>query len=298
MDLDSPCMPDLLVEKRRYWYGDKTDAGWKIRPQNSDILLDYWRKYSSEFWFHPSWEDAVKSGFCKSRDEYYSLLRDLAIAWSKQEIQAYHTSEEVRLIKLVMILRETDLMSSRISEQISFWYRMVNEDIENTGTGETIRDPILGIASGEGTDGISLLCRDIIQIRASRMHLSEDISGKAEKLLPNTSALVGPLVAARLLAAAGSLQDLSRMPASRIQILGAHNAIFSHLSTGSPPPKHGLIFEHKRVHAAPRKVRGRVSRTLAANLAIAARIDYYRKCLDPVFLEKARIRIKIAGGMT
>jgi nucleolar protein 56 len=144
--------------------------------------------------------------------------------------------------------------------------------------------------------GILLLSNDLMRIKTSRKQIALDISNRSEKILPNCSALVGPLVAARLLAQAGSLTSLARKPASAVQILGARNAFFMHRITGSPPPKHGCIYEHKRVHSAPRKVRGKISRTLAACLAIAARLDCYRGTLDADFQDRAKQRIERAGG--
>ena len=38
--------------------------------------------------------------------------------------------------------------------------------------------------------------------------------------------MVGPLVAAKLIAKSGSLRKLAKLPASTIQILGAENALF------------------------------------------------------------------------
>jgi nucleolar protein 56 len=94
---------------------------------------------------------------------------------------------------------------------------------------------------------------------------------------------------------AGGLAPLSRLPGSAIQVLGAKTALFSHLKNATPPPKHGIIFQHRRIHNAPAEVRGKVSRVLAAKLAIAARLDMYRGKAVPEFLEKAQARIDAAG---
>ena len=47
------------------------------------------------------------------------------------------------------------------------------------------------------------------------------------------------------------------------------------MSDGSPPPKHGLLYQHPSVKQAVRKDKGRVSRKLAAKVAIASKIEYY-----------------------
>lgn len=54
------------------------------------------------------------------------------------------------------------------------------------------------------------------------LYLMERMDGVA----PNLSALIGELVGARLISHAGSLTNLSKYPASTVQILGAEKALF------------------------------------------------------------------------
>ncbi len=280
-----------------YWY----DECMAVDGSDSSDLIQLYSEFitnitnDDKFSILPSWQDAVVKGICKDKDEYYSSLREICMFWSRKELQDYNSSDEVRLIKLMLILRETDQMISRLSEQITYYYSMGENGSDSVSPVKKGPDPIREIASGSGNDGLTLLCRSLVGMKESRAGLVHDISTRCERLLPNSSIIVGPLVAARLLVEAGSLRHFSQMPASKIQVLGARNALFSHLSSGSPPPKHGLIFEHKRIHSASRKIRGRISRTLAANLAIASRIDYYRGIRDITFLERARLRIEKAG---
>ncbi|MCH8022492.1 MAG: C/D box methylation guide ribonucleoprotein complex aNOP56 subunit, partial [Thaumarchaeota archaeon] len=96
-----------------------------------------------------------------------------------------------------------------------------------------------------------------------------------EDIATNVSHLAGPMVGARLLARAGGLDRLSRMPSSTIQVLGAEKALFRALRTGARPPKHGILFQHQDIHNAPKWQRGKIARSLAAKIAIAARIDQH-----------------------
>jgi nucleolar protein 56 len=136
----------------------------------------------------------------------------------------------------------------------------------------------------------------ILCLRGIRTRLAGEISERAAAVLPNCAALVGGLVAARIMTLAGGLSRLSRLPASSIQVLGARGALFSHLTRRTPPPKHGIIFQHQRVHNAPRDTRGKVARVLAGRLAIAARMDHHRGALDPGFIDEADRMIDSAGG--
>jgi nucleolar protein 56 len=57
--------------------------------------------------------------------------------------------------------------------------------------------------------------------------------------------------------------------------MGAEKSLFKHLKGQAPSPKHGLIFRHPAVVGSAKKLRGRMARTLAAKLAIAARLDQF-----------------------
>jgi nucleolar protein 56 len=92
---------------------------------------------------------------------------------------------------------------------------------------------------------------------------------------PNILALAGPLLGARLIALAGGIKKMALMPSSTIQLLGAEKALFRSLRTSSPPPKHGIIFQHPFLQKAKYWQRGKVARALAGKLAIAARIDTF-----------------------
>ena len=61
-----------------------------------------------------------------------------------------------------------------------------------------------------------------------------------------------------------------------------------HPSTGSSSSTGGCT-------TPPREVRGKVARVLAGKLAIAARLDFYRGCAVPEFLDDAQARIDRAG---
>ena len=95
-------------------------------------------------------------------------------------------------------------------------------------------------------------------------------------LAPNISSIAGENIGARLIAKAGSLEKLARIPSSTIQILGAEKALFRALKTGSKPPKHGILFQHDDIHTAPKWQRGKIARSIASKIAIAARVDAYR----------------------
>jgi nucleolar protein 56 len=94
---------------------------------------------------------------------------------------------------------------------------------------------------------------------------------------PNIKTVAGPTIGAKLLAMAGSLERLSRMPSSTIQLLGAETALFRHLRNNKArPPKHGIIFNHVLLQRAPKPMRGKVARALADKISIASKVDYFK----------------------
>jgi len=119
------------------------------------------------------------------------------------------------------------------------------------------------------------LCKNVISLYHLRQTLENYLDKAMEDIAPNTKALVGSLLGARLIALAGGLTNLARRPASTIQVLGAEKALFRSLKTGTRPPKHGIIFQHTYLHEAKKWHRGKIARALAGKLAIAARIDSF-----------------------
>jgi nucleolar protein 56 len=122
---------------------------------------------------------------------------------------------------------------------------------------------------------IQALSRNVQSLYELRKDMENYVDRTMEEVAPNTRAIAGALLGARLIAIAGSLQNLAMKPASTIQVLGAEKALFRSLKTGARPPKHGLIFQHALLHDAKRWQRGKIARVIAGKLAIAARIDAF-----------------------
>lgn len=122
---------------------------------------------------------------------------------------------------------------------------------------------------------IVILSKDVLDLYELRKSMENYLDKTMEEVAPNTKAIAGSLLGARLIAIAGSLQNLAMRPSSTIQVLGAEKALFRSLKTGARPPKHGLIFQHALLHDAKRWQRGKIARAVAGKVAIAARIDAF-----------------------
>merc|ERR1712038_256580 len=120
---------------------------------------------------------------------------------------------------------------------------------------------------------IGHLCLQVVEIQEYREQLWSYLKNRMVAIAPNLTTLVGELVGARLISHAGSLMNLAKHPASTVQILGAEKALFKALKTKHDTPKYGLIYHAQLVGQASSKLKGKVSRMLAAKAAIATRVD-------------------------
>jgi hypothetical protein len=134
-----------------------------------------------------------------------------------------------------------------------------------TSVGVEFSDEDLSILQGQA--------KLVLEMHEMKERLEKYQDEICTRMAPNMSNLAGSAVAAKLIAASGGIQKLAVMPSSTIQVLGAEKALFKHLRSGSPSPKHGIIFQHPLISTAPRRARGKIARALAAKLAIAAKAD-------------------------
>src|SRR5207247_8700805 len=96
-----------------------------------------------------------------------------------------------------------------------------------------------------------------------------------EQVAPNMTSVLGAVLSAKLISMAGGLENIAKMPASTLQVLGAEKALFRTIKTGARPPKHGIIFQYGPIHQSPKWLRGKIARAVAGKLAIAARMDAF-----------------------
>lgn len=121
----------------------------------------------------------------------------------------------------------------------------------------------------------------------------ELLASTLDRYAPNVAAVAGPEIAARLLAEAGSLQQLSVMSAGTIQILGASRAFFRARHAGTNLPKFGIIFSHPFIQGVPVHHQGKMARSLSCQIAIASRADTYtHRNISTLLLTKLKKRFE------
>merc|ERR1712190_361543 len=97
--------------------------------------------------------------------------------------------------------------------------------------------------------------------------------------------------------------SLAKHPSSTVQILGAEKALFRALKTKKSTPKYGLIYHASLVGQSAPALKGKISRVLAAKLALCCRMDALGDQVEPTlgkeFKEYVENRLAVLeeGGM-
>ncbi len=244
---------------------------------------------------------ALECGFTESISEYYSLLHKVTLETVKLQVSQALTPDQ-RIIQAVEALDDINETTNSLSERLFEWYGgyfpesgLSGEElavfISRYGSRENVppEDPHYLKAKNsmgaklEAADEVLLkgLAESVCSLYERRKQIEAYIESSMEILAPNLALLAGPMLGARLISIAGSLEKLAAFPSSTIQVIGASKALFKHLRSRAPSPKHGIIYSHPLINTSPWWVRGKVARALAAKLSLAARIDFYSAKRNP-----------------
>jgi nucleolar protein 56 len=254
----------------------------------------------------------IQAGFAENERDAHIQLRQFALDFSSSKVRRISEKLDLHISQSINALDELDKIINVIGARLREWYGLhfpeLDYVIQNIFTYAEIvrlagnRNNInlnmlknLGIESKraeiileavkrskggdileENVSIIKKLANEVIMQTELRRILAHQIEEMMEKIAPNLKDILTATVGARLMAKAGSLQKLSIMPSSTIQIIGAEKALFRSLKTGAPPPKHGILFQHPILHSAPKWQRGKMARAIASKVAIAVRIDLFR----------------------
>ncbi|MCX6689348.1 MAG: RNA-processing protein, partial [Methanoregula sp.] len=233
-----------------YWFGNI--EGGACTPFAGDAQAAATRisslRASMDGFVPLDWQQAVAFGICHDRAEYLSRLQAVCIAASELAVRESYAGKDVELLQMVRTLDEMDTVINLLSERVADWYQVRHPAFSRKYRKTPAHVLVKTIRERSRGGAIGSVAEEIEHLAETRTALAKEVSGRASAVIPNTSALIGGLVAARLLSHAGNLAQLARLPASAIQVLGARTALFAHLRTHAPSPKHGIIFQHRRVH--------------------------------------------------
>ena len=144
-------------------------------------------------------------------------------------------------------------------------------------------------------ENVTTFASRVVNLANYRKTLHTYLVDKMGIVAPNLAALIGEIVAARLISHAGSLTSLSKYPASTVQILGAEKALFRALKTKGNTPKYGLIYHSSFIGKAGMRNKGRISRFLANKCSIASRIDNFSEAPTTVFGDALKAQVSFSG---
>lgn len=254
---------------------------------------------------------ASEVGFTENPQKLRELVREVSIELTRLKIKKAGEKKDLMVAQAILSIDDSDKTVNLFMSRIREWYglhfpeldRLIEkhetyarlvlelgeranftvENLEKQGlTAKKARQlaEIANRSMGAELASIDMkqiktLCKQTLELYSLREKLQNYADSAVGEVAPNVQALVGSLLAARLVALAGGLKNLAKMPASTIQVLGAEKALFRSLKTGTRPPKHGIIFQDALIHDAKKWQRGKMSRALAGKLAIAARTDAF-----------------------
>ena len=233
-------------------------------------------------------EYAASLGFAKDDKELNEFLNKFCILYSKKRLVGKIKRDRI-LIQASSSLEELKKTANLYAERLYEWYTLHYPESKHTQ--RQIVDLILSKdtatseISEEDGNIIRSFAQTIYEIEKQKKNTENYVSEAAKEIMPNICSLMDPLLATRLLALAGSLEKMSKMTASSIQLLGAEKALFRHLKKQGKSPKYGIIFLDPRIQNAQADKKGKAARILASYLMKAARIDYYSGRKEPSLKE-------------
>jgi len=206
-------------------------------------------------------------------------------------------NEDNLIIQSIKSIGEIDKSISLLAKRLREWYDLYNPEFSRvTESHEAFVEAIIEKKKAEllnkmninneesigaeldqeDVEQINFLANQVHSLFQLRKNQLDYISTIMDDYSPNIKAVCDVNIAAKLIEHAGSLKRLSILPASTIQILGAEKALFRHMKTGAKPPRHGLIVGHSLMAKTPEKIHGKVARSLADKISIAAKVDYFK----------------------
>jgi nucleolar protein 56 len=215
----------------------------------------------------------VEDGYADSEDDYYERLHEATLHATKQAVRERERADDQQLKHAIRAMDDTARTANELAERVEEWAGSLFDDV---GSGLSGAREIADREPADATEArvVSLAAR-VSALDDERQGLRAYVETNAPAVAPNLAEMAGPVLAARLVALAGGLESLAKMPAGTVQVLGAEDALFAHLRGHASSPKHGVIFTHEFVRGTRRADRGSAARALAAKLALAARADHY-----------------------
>ncbi len=251
---------------------------------------------------------ATALNIVKDQGELNKLISDVSVAKTKLKISKLDKRDKL-MIQAVSAYNDLDKILNYMTERLREWYGLHYPELK-IKEHDKFAEKVAALGKRENFEdfsksmGIELTDDDInmLQIYADQLKhmydLKKDITKYLEKIvpeeIPNINALLGSILAARLVAHAGSLEKLAKMPSSKLQLIGAEKALFKYLKGQQKKvPKYGILFTHPDISGAPKEKQGKIARLLSAKLVLAARADFYtKKDISKQLVDEYKMKLK------
>ena len=235
-------------------------------------------------------KDQTKKILTTLKDKkYVKTLIDINRELTK-DLLRNSVKEDQLIFQTISTIEDLDKITNLLIKRLREWYGYYNPEASATiHDNHTFAELIVSYAIKKDKDSIgSDLAKEHLEpivMLAKKINELFELRNKEESYLstiitlycPNTVALAGVTISAKLLQKAGSLKKLSQFPSSTVQVLGAEKALFRHLKNKkNTSPRYGYLHEHPLISKVKNKDKGKAARMLAEKISIAAKIDYFK----------------------
>jgi len=264
----------LLEQEKELDIEKKLKKRYKIEKidfehKKFDKILDFLKGYSTDFY---------KANLIITKDKLKKAVNEDNLI-----VQTSDNISEIDKVNNLLIKRLREWYSlyfpeldNQIEDNETFVKLIVKKDKNKLMKELKIKESMGAELKKEDLDEILELAKQAFALYELREKHEKYLEKIMEKYCKNLKYLAGTLIAAKLIAQAGSLKKLVLFPASTVQMLGAEKALFRHITTGAKTPKYGIIMQHPFVQNAKKDIKGKAARTLADKLSIAAKLDYFK----------------------
>jgi len=145
----------------------------------------------------------------------------------------------------------------------------------------------------EELNAVNQTCAYLDELKSTQNELTTFVESRMERWAPSVCALIGPALAAQLLASTGGLAELSKIPACNLQLLGKNKSTSASrggMATQTRTQHAGYLIECDLVQSTPNYLKMKAVKAVAGKLALAARTDH-------VNVESGRKRTPDVGRM-
>lgn len=231
---------------------------------------------------------AILDGLDKAINTFSMRVREW-YSWHFPELVKI-VSENQKYAKVALFVKDKKTLSDESLHDLA---AIVDDDEDIAKAVIDAAKVSMGQDIGEADmENVTTFAERVVSLANYRKSLMAYLTSKMGVVAPNLAALIGDIVGARLISHAGSLTNLSKYPASTVQILGAEKALFRALKTKGNTPKYGLLYHSSFIGRAGPKNKGRISRFLANKCSIASRIDNFSEKPSTTFGEALKKQVE------